>query len=266
MGRRPLAAALVAVARRVGRDCVCGGVAAPVVAARRADRHRSTGRRATRVECGSLSVPLDFAHPDGRAHHARARPPARAAGKRDRRAVHESRRPGRVGRRASCATSADVFPAEIRDSFDLVSWDPRGVGASTPVHCVDDLDPFFAVDRDPARRPREVAQNVDASRSVRRRVPAQQRRDPRRTSRRPRRVRDLDAIRAAIGVAQINYVGFSYGTFIGAIVRRHVPDARAGDGARRRGRPGALVRRHDDRPGQELRRRSRRVLRALPRR
>ncbi len=36
--------------------------------------------------------------------------------------------------------SADVFPAEIRDSFDLVSWDPRGVGGSSPVHCLDDLD------------------------------------------------------------------------------------------------------------------------------
>ena len=42
--------------------------------------------------------------------------------------------------------AADVLPAEIRNSFDLISWDPRGVGASAPVHCVDDLDAFYAVE------------------------------------------------------------------------------------------------------------------------
>ena len=68
----------------------------------------------------------------------------------------------------------DVFPAEIRDSFDLVSWDPRGVGASAPVRCLDDLDAFYAVDRDPTT-PAAVAAERRAPRSVRRRVQAQQR-------------------------------------------------------------------------------------------
>ncbi len=49
-------------------------------------------------------------------------------------------------------------------------------------------------------------------------------------------------------------------------VRRQVPQARPGDGARRCGRSGALVHADDNRPGQEFRRRPRRVLPALPRR
>ncbi len=49
----------------------------------------------------------------------------------------------------------------------------------------------------------------------------------------------MDAIRAAIGVPQISYVGFSYGTFLGATYADMYPDARAGDGPRRRHRPRA---------------------------
>jgi len=41
----------------------------------------------------------------------------------------------------------DVFGASVRDRFDIVSWDPRGVGAGTSVDCGDKLDYFYAVDR-----------------------------------------------------------------------------------------------------------------------
>ncbi|MDQ1477836.1 MAG: hypothetical protein QOE62_3065, partial [Actinomycetota bacterium] len=110
---------------------------------------------------------------------------------------------------------------EIRNSFDLVSWDPRGVGASTPVSCADNLDAFFAVNRDP-RTAAEVAQNVDATRSF---VDACKRNSgnllPYVST--AATVRDLDSIRAAIGAQQINYVGFSYGTFIGELYAEQFP-------------------------------------------
>jgi pimeloyl-ACP methyl ester carboxylesterase len=41
----------------------------------------------------------------------------------------------------------NLFGASVRDRFDIVSWDPRGVGASASVDCGDNLDYFYAVDR-----------------------------------------------------------------------------------------------------------------------
>ncbi len=48
---------------------------------------------------------------------------------------------------------------------------------------------------------------------------------------------DMDVVRAALGENQINYLGFSYGTEIGAAYARGLPRPDPGHGARRRGRP-----------------------------
>jgi pimeloyl-ACP methyl ester carboxylesterase len=180
-------------------------------------RNESTGTIAwkpcNRVECGSLSVPLDFTRPNG-AHItlALARLPAahKAIG------VLFTNPGGPGGSGVEFLRSADdQFPSEIRDSFDLVSWDPRGVGASAPVRCLDDLDAFYAVDRHP-RTAAEVTQNVAASEEL---VAACRRNSagllPYVST--AATARDLDAIRAAMGLAQISYVGFSYGTLVGAV-------------------------------------------------
>jgi pimeloyl-ACP methyl ester carboxylesterase len=165
------------------------------------------------VECGSISVPLDFENPNGR--HialALARLPARkkAIG------VLLTNPGGPGGSGVEFLREADaVFPAEIRDSFDIVSWDPRGVGASAPVRCLDDLDPFYAVDHDPMTAA-DVAKNVKATQAF---VAACRKNSgdllPYVST--TATARDMDAIRAAIGAAQISYVGFSYGTLIGTI-------------------------------------------------
>ena len=208
MGRRPYAAALVALTLAVPACAGNGSVGL---------RNERTGtiewKPCSRVECGRLSVPLDRAHPDGpRITLALARLPA----------AHKAigvlfTNPGGPGGSGVdfLRDAAQVFPAAIRDSFDIVSWDPRGVGASAPVGCGDDLDAFYAVDRDPTT-PVAVAQNVAAAKSF---VAACRRNS---ANLLPyvstvATVRDVDAIRAAIGVEQISYVGFSYGTLIGAV-------------------------------------------------
>jgi pimeloyl-ACP methyl ester carboxylesterase len=210
MGRRPYAAVL-GVLMLATAAAACAGSGSVVL------RSERTGtidwKPCTHVECGSLSVPLDYAHPDG-SHItlALARLPAahKAIG------VLFTNPGGPGGSGVDILRAADqVFPSEIRDSFDIVSWDPRGVGASAPVRCVDDLDAFFAVDHDPTTRA-AVAQNVAAAKAF---VAACRRNS---ANLLPyvstvSTVRDLDAIRAAIGVEKINYVGFSYGTLIGAL-------------------------------------------------
>jgi pimeloyl-ACP methyl ester carboxylesterase len=208
MARRPLAAVLLAVVVVFAGAC---GTSGPVGL-----RTERTGtvewKRCDTLECASLSVPLDYARPAGpHITLALARLPASGTSK----GVLFTN-PGGPGASGIglLRQAADVFPAEIRDSFDLVSWDPRGVGASTPVACLDDLDPFFAVNRNP-HTPAEVAQNVAVTRTF---VDACRAKSgnllPYMST--ASTIRDLDAIRAAIGAEQINYVGFSYGTLIGA--------------------------------------------------
>jgi pimeloyl-ACP methyl ester carboxylesterase len=207
MGRRPLAAVLVTVAVVAG---ACGG-SGPVVV-----RSERTGtvewKPCGALECASLSVPLDYARPTG-PHITLALGRLPASGTSKGVLFTNPGGPGASGIDL-LRQAGDVFPAEIRDSFDLVSWDPRGVGASSPVSCLDDLDPFFAVNRNP-HIPAEVEQNVDSARTF---VDACKRNSgtllPYMST--ASTIRDLDAIRAAIGAEQINYVGFSYGTLIGA--------------------------------------------------
>jgi pimeloyl-ACP methyl ester carboxylesterase len=164
------------------------------------------------VQCAHLGVPLDRAHPDGpQIQLSLARHPAS-----HRRLGVLFTNPGGPGASGIdfLRGFSDVFSPDIVKSFDLVSWDERGVGDSAPVHCLDNLDPFFDVDRSPDN-PSEVQQNVSASQQF---VDACKQHSG---SELPyvstaASARDMDAIRAAMGVDTVSFVGFSYGTFLGA--------------------------------------------------
>jgi pimeloyl-ACP methyl ester carboxylesterase len=218
MGRRPFASVavlvvvLVVVIVMALAAAACSG-SGPVVVLRNEQTGTISWKPCAKIECGTLSVPLDFRTPQGKQITlALARLPARrkAIG------VLFSNPGGPGGSGVDFLREADdVFPAEIRDSFDIVSWDPRGVGASAPVVCQSDLDPFYAVDHAP-QTAAGVAQNVAASRAF---VAACKKNS---AALLPyvstvATARDMDAIRAAIGAPKISYVGFSYGTLLGAL-------------------------------------------------
>jgi pimeloyl-ACP methyl ester carboxylesterase len=171
------------------------------------------------IECASLSVPLDWTDPKGRRIHlALARRPAEGKA----RGVLLANPGGPGGSGVEFLRDGDgVFSQSVRDHFDIVSWDPRGVGASTAVDCTDDLDFFYSVDRT----------NVEAS-TVRDNVAVAKRFVDacRRNSRgllpflsTRASVADMDAIRAAMGVGTISYLGFSYGTYLGALYADRYP-------------------------------------------
>ena len=104
------------------------------------------------LECATVSVPLDYAEPDGTGDRPQ---PAQAA----------RRRPGRQGRLAASSIPAvRASPARRRPSrrpstsgqplltyFDIVGFDPRGTGASDPVDCLSDaeLDGYLSGDPEP---------------------------------------------------------------------------------------------------------------------
>ena len=121
------------------------------------------------------------------------------------------------------AAWAQVLPV-VRERFDLVAFDPRGVGRSAPLRCAGggDLDRFFALDPSPDD-PGELASLVDANtalaaacaRSAGRLLGHLATADA---------VADLDRVRAAVGDEQLTYLGYSYGTTIGAAYLDRHPD------------------------------------------
>jgi pimeloyl-ACP methyl ester carboxylesterase len=115
----------------------------------------------------------------------------------------------------------------LRARFDLVSWDPRGVGASTAVQC-------FRSDRREARFLGQAAAAFPRGRAQRRlwtHLQAFGRRCAKRNSALLRHVstadsaRDLDLLRQAVGSPQLNYLGVSYGTLLGATYANLFPAA-----------------------------------------
>jgi pimeloyl-ACP methyl ester carboxylesterase len=117
--------------------------------------------------------------------------------------------------------SAGAFDASVLDRFDIVSWDPRGVAASTPAACGTHLDYFYAVDRTDTDAATAAANVAVSKRLVGACEHASKGLLPYLST--SATVRDMDAIRAAMGVTTIDYLGFSYGTYIGAQYAERYP-------------------------------------------
>jgi pimeloyl-ACP methyl ester carboxylesterase len=169
-------------------------------------------RRCGSVQCATLDVPLDYERPDDEQTTLQL---GRLAAGGDRIGVLlvNPGGPGASGMEL-LPGARRLLPKKVRDRFDIVSWDPRGVGQSSPVRCLDDLDAFYAVDRSPDTAAEQEA-NVDAAREL---VQACKQRSgkilPHLST--LSSARDIDAIRAAMGEEQISFLGFSYGSLLGA--------------------------------------------------
>ena len=117
--------------------------------------------------------------------------------------------------------------AELQRGFDIVGWDPRGVGRSSAVSCYTDaadLDDFiFGIPEAEFGTPEWEAEIVEGSIAfveacVANTGPLLEFVDTNST------VRDLDMMRAIVGDAQLNYFGYSYGTDIGARYADQFPE------------------------------------------
>lgn len=117
-----------------------------------------------------------------------------------------------------------IFSADLLARFDIVGFDPRGVGDSTPIQCVDDatLDRLNANDPTPDDAVERQAL-IDGAREF---AEACGRRsgDQLPFMSTEHAARDMERIRMALGEEQISYLGFSYGTFLGATYANLFPD------------------------------------------
>ncbi|MGH8869203.1 MAG: alpha/beta hydrolase [Actinomycetes bacterium] len=167
-------------------------------------------------QCADLRVPVDYAEPDGDSITiavTRLR-----AGDRDDRIGSLLLNPGGPGGSGiEYAQAADrVVNAPLRERFDIVGFDPRGVAESSPVDCLDDagLDKFIAVDGTPDDGT-ERAALVRAAKSF---VQGCRERsgDLLAHVSTVDAARDLDVLRAVLGDKKLSYLGKSYGTQLGA--------------------------------------------------
>ena len=170
------------------------------------------------VTCASVLAPLDYADPDGTAITlALAKRPATGEPRLGTLFVNPGG-PGGSGRNYAAS-----FRTQGLERYDVVGWDPRGVGGSTPVRCYGpaDLDRYLSIDVSPddAREKRALtAETFAFNQSCLAQSGALLEHISTETT-----VRDLDLLRTLVGDPQLQYLGASYGTKIGALYAQLYP-------------------------------------------
>ncbi len=174
--------------------------------------------------CATMKAPLDWADPGGDTIDL-ALIRARSSGPADERIgslVFNFGGPGVSG-----VTTLPAFGDEyatLRTRYDLVGFDPRGVGRSAPVICQDDqrLDALLQQDATPddAAERSELLNNtkefnMDCEENSGRVLPHVRTTDA---------ARDLDLMREVLGDERLHYFGFSYGTELGGVYAHLFPD------------------------------------------
>ncbi|MBQ1161981.1 alpha/beta fold hydrolase [Streptomyces sp. A73] len=176
-----------------------------------------------RWECAKLRVPLDYSKPEGRTigiEMIRA-PERKGGGKRIGSLLFNFGGPGGSGVATLPAFAEDY--EKLRGRYDLVSFDPRGVGRSEGVKCLSDgrLDAYFAADWTPdtdAEERRLFARQKSFAKGCEKRAGALL---PHLTTQNT--ARDMDLMRHVLGDRKLHYFGISYGTELGGVYAHLYP-------------------------------------------
>ena len=172
------------------------------------------------LECSTLQVPLDYRNPDGRKidleiSRIASKNPAQRRGV----LLTNPGGPGIAGLKFP-TTLVDVLklPQSVRDTYDLIGLDPRGVGHSTPVTC--DLTPeqkTQGLNPPYAQNSADVAKQAEVAKAEAKRCATSETASMLPYLTTASTARDLDKIREALGEPKISYYGGSYGTYLGAV-------------------------------------------------
>jgi pimeloyl-ACP methyl ester carboxylesterase len=166
-------------------------------------------------QCAKLTVPIDYTHPDGDTLKlAVLKAPAKRPSTRIGSLVVNPGGPGGSG--VVYATEDNVATDAVRAAYDIVGFDPRGVGSSSPIKCLNDreLDSFLGTDPTPDNKTEEQ-HLADVAKAFA---------DKCKANGGPllghvstiEAAKDMDVLRAALGETKLDYLGKSYGTFLGA--------------------------------------------------
>lgn len=188
------------------------------------------------IQCGWVSVPLDYTKPNGKQIKLAVDRIGNTGTAKERQGalIYNPGGPGGSGMAFPArVVNKNAIWASAAKAYDFVGFDPRGVGHSAPISCIDPQEYVKAPKLDP--RP-----GSEADKRAQRKLAAEyadgcKERSgwmlPHMTT--PNTARDLDVIRAGLGEKKLNYLGVSYGTYLGAVygtlfpshVRRMVVDS-----------------------------------------
>ncbi|MFL6098721.1 MAG: alpha/beta hydrolase [Actinomycetales bacterium] len=174
-------------------------------------------------QCSTLSVPMDYDRPATRTLHlALVRLPAGDQKHRLGSLVLNPGGPGGSGIEYARAAKQVISDA-VRKKYDVVGFDPRGVGDSDPVHCLSstETDALYAADPTPTT-PDEIARWVALSRGLAEKCQARVGAELKFVGTRDA-AHDMDVLRSAVGDQKLSYLGKSYGTLLGATYADQFP-------------------------------------------
>ncbi|MBJ3810294.1 alpha/beta hydrolase [Streptomyces flavofungini] len=172
------------------------------------------------IQCGWVTVPLDYAKPNGKQIKLAVDRIGNTGTKGERQGalLYNPGGPGASGLRfPTRVTTKNKLWEKTAKAYDFVGFEPRGVGHSAPISCVDPQEFVKAPKLDPVP-------DSTADKRAQRKLAAEyadgcKERSgwmlPHMTT--PNTARDLDVIRAALGEKKLNYLGVSYGTYLGAV-------------------------------------------------
>ncbi|WP_030659773.1 alpha/beta hydrolase [Streptomyces rimosus] len=179
------------------------------------------------IQCGYVTVPVDYAKPNGPTIKIAVDRVGNTGGKKERQGslIYNPGGPGGSGMKfPTRVTGKNPLYAKMAKAYDFVGFDPRGVGHSAPISCADPQEYAKAPKADPVpdseadkRAQRKLAKEYalgckERSGALLRHMTT------------PNTARDLDVIRAGLGEKKLNYLGVSYGTYLGAVYATLFPD------------------------------------------
>ncbi|GGO80314.1 alpha/beta hydrolase [Wenjunlia tyrosinilytica] len=188
------------------------------------------------IQCGYVTVPVNYAKPDGEQIKIAVDMIKNTGSETQRQGalVYNPGGPGGSGMRfPTRVTNKNPLWTKASTAYDFVGFDPRGVGHSAPISCMDPQEFVKGPKKDPV--PDNEADKLfqrklakDYAKGCKERSGALL---PYMTT--ANTVRDLDVIRAALHEKKLNYLGVSYGTYIGGVyatlfpthVRRMIVDS-----------------------------------------
>ncbi len=174
-------------------------------------------------QCAKITVPMDYAKPDGDTIQIAAlRAPS--TGKKTGSLLVNPGGPGGSGYDFVKDAAGTHFSQSVRASYDLVGFDPRGVKRSAPVTCLTDAErdasraKDYALDTDAGLAAALADNKVIAEQCAEKTGPVLGHVDT------VSAAKDLDVLRAVVNDAKLNYLGYSYGTFLGSTYASLFPD------------------------------------------